>query len=314
VIVTARVLEASGLSKRFEDHEALRDVTFAVEGGIVGLIGPNGAGKSTLIKALLGLVRPSAGEARVLGLDTRRDGLAIRQRVGVLHEKPRFPARVTGRDFLAFSAALRSIPNAQREIEQAASDAGIASALDRRIGAYSAGMTQRLGLACAIMGNPGLVILDEPTANLDPRGRAETLAHIESLWTKRGIHVLFSTHLLSEVERVCDSVILLDAGRVLASGSLAQLKANHSRGARMLVRVDKPDEFVTLWAKEYGSTHGLTVEGDRVLIEIPKQRGTIARINTIARLGGFEIIEQRLDSATLEDLFIATTAREAGEA
>jgi ABC-2 type transport system ATP-binding protein len=211
----------SGLRKRYGRQTAVGDVSFAVRRSeVVGLLGPNGAGKTSVIKMLLGLVRPDAGEVLLLGRPARDP--ASRARVGYLPELFRYQPWLTAAEVLTLHVRLAgsAVPAEERREQLAA--VGLADRADDRVGGFSKGMQQRLGLAVALVARPELVVLDEPTSALDPIGRADVRDLLLAL-KARGVAVLLNSHLIGEVERVCDRVVILDRGRVAASGTLAEL-------------------------------------------------------------------------------------------
>jgi len=211
----------SGLRKRYGRQTAVDDVSFTVgRGEVVGLLGPNGAGKTSVIKMLLGLVRPDAGEVLLLGrpaTDPRS-----RERVGYLPELFRYQPWLTAAEVLHLHVRLAGVAVPQEERLAALATVSLADRANDRVGGFSKGMQQRLGLAVALVARPELVVLDEPTSALDPIGRADVRDLLLSL-RSRGVAVLLNSHLIGEVERVCDRVVILDKGRVAASGSLAEL-------------------------------------------------------------------------------------------
>ena len=201
------------------------DVSFEVgRGQVVGLLGPNGAGKTTVIKMLLGLVRPDAGEAMLLGRPAAEP--AARARVGYLPELFRYQPWLTAAEVLTLHVRLAGVDVPAPERREALALVGLAARVDDRLGGFSKGMQQRLGLAVALVARPELVVLDEPTSALDPLGRADVRDIVLSL-KARGVAVLLNSHLIGEVERVCDRVVILDKGRVAASGTLAELLGRH---------------------------------------------------------------------------------------
>ncbi len=211
----------SGLRKRYGRRPAVEDVSLEVgRGEVVGLLGPNGAGKTTVIKMLLGLVRPDAGEVMLLGRPATDPG--ARARVGYLPELFRYQPWLSAAEVLALHVRLSGIDVGRREQGQCLELVGLAERADDRVGGFSKGMQQRLGLAVALVAGPALVVLDEPTSALDPLGRADVRDIVLEL-RSRGVAVLLNSHLIGEVERVCDRVVILDRGRVAASGSLAEL-------------------------------------------------------------------------------------------
>ena len=234
VAARGEAIVARGLAKRYGRVEALRDLTLTVERGeCLGFLGPNGAGKSTAVKLLLGLVRPTGGEAALLGrpVADRR----TRRGVGYLPELFRYPDWLAAREVLAFHARLIGLAGAPRAIEAVLDEVGLRARAADRVGTYSKGMQQRLGLAVALLGDPAIVFLDEPTSALDPVGRSDVRALIERL-RARGTTVFLNSHLLGEVERVCDRVCVVDRGRVVAQGTVDGLIGAARRGVR--VRLD----------------------------------------------------------------------------
>ena len=222
----APLVEARNLTKRYGDFIAVDDLTFHVAPGeIYGLLGPNGAGKTTTILMLLGLSEPTSGEARVLGLDPARSPLEVKRRVGYLPDSVGFYGRLTGRENLDYTARLNGVgvDEAAPLIEDLIGKVGLADAADKPADTYSRGMLQRLGVADALVKDPGILILDEPTTSIDPAGVAELLDLIRELVARQGLAVLLSSHLLSQVEQLCDRVGIFSHGRLIAEGSVSDL-------------------------------------------------------------------------------------------
>jgi ABC-2 type transport system ATP-binding protein len=238
---------------------AVDDLSLTVAPGqIYGLLGPNGSGKSTTLKALLGLLRPTLGECFLAGVSGANP--ASHRAIGYLPEAPYFPRFLSGRELLRFHAKLCGLPRVGREerIETLLARVGLAQALDRRIGTYSKGMLQRIGLAQALVTDPPILILDEPTAGVDPVGAADIAALILEQKV-RGTTVLLCSHLLTQIEEICDRVAILHRGRLLAEGSLAELLG---RGARQALVVENlPSGEIAAfreWLTERGGTlHGV---------------------------------------------------------
>ena len=211
----------SGLRKRYGRQTAVDDVSFSVaRGEVLGLLGPNGAGKTSVIKMLLGLVRPDAGEVLLLG--RRSTDPRSRSAVGYLPELFRYQPWLTAAEVLALHVRLARVDVGEAEQQECLALVGLAGRTGDRVGGFSKGMQQRLGLAVALVARPELVVLDEPTSALDPLGRVDVRDLVLSL-KARGVAVLLNSHLIGEVERVCDRVVILDKGRVAASGTLAEL-------------------------------------------------------------------------------------------
>ncbi|MFQ6074225.1 MAG: ABC transporter ATP-binding protein [Candidatus Bathyarchaeia archaeon] len=217
------------LSKNYGSIKALEDVSLHIQKGVFGFLGPNGAGKTTTIKIILGLVKPTNGSATVLGFDCVTESLEIRSRVGYLSEDPRFYEYMSGKAFLEFVARLRGTSkiDAKKEAEELLRRVNLSQDGNRKIKEYSQGMKQRIGMAQALVGNPEILILDEPTSNLDPLGREELLSIIKEVG-KSGAMVFLSSHVLGEVERVCERLALLVKGRVVLEGSLNDMKHRFS--------------------------------------------------------------------------------------
>jgi ABC-2 type transport system ATP-binding protein len=219
------VIEANGLTKNYSGKAAVDHVSFSVgRGEIFGLLGPNGAGKTTTILMLLGLTEISAGDVRVLGFDPAREPLSVKRRVGYLPDTVGFYDQLTAADNLRYTARLIGFKKIEREkrIADALDQVGLADFADKRVGTFSRGMRQRLGLAEILMKGAQIAILDEPTSGLDPHATSELLAIIRG-FKAEGVSVLLSSHLLERVQSVCDRVALFTGGRIALMGSVADL-------------------------------------------------------------------------------------------
>jgi ABC-2 type transport system ATP-binding protein len=236
---TRHAIEILGLSKRFGSVTAVDNLSFTVETGeIFGFMGHNGAGKTTTLRMLLGLTLPTAGSARVLGHEIGRDGgraiLEVRRVTGYLPASYTLPPHMTARQFLNYVGAMFALP--QKTVEARAVDLlarfGLEQAADRPLRGFSTGMAQKVGLAQALINEPRLLLLDEPTSGLDPLGRHDLLELLRGLSRERGVTVMFSSHILSDVEALCSRVAVLHQARLVACGSLDALKSQH--GARTM--------------------------------------------------------------------------------
>jgi ABC-2 type transport system ATP-binding protein len=219
-------LETSDLTKRYGDRTAVDSLSLQIQRGeIFGLLGPNGAGKTTTILMLLGLTEPSSGAAQVDGLDPRREPLAIKRRVGYLPDDVGFYDDATARDNLQYTARLNRMrePEATERIEFLLDQVGLGEVIDRRVRTFSRGMRQRLGLADALIKRPSILILDEPTVNIDPEGVRELLKFVRDLRDDEGMTVLLSSHLLHQVEEVCDRIGVFVEGQLVGLGTIAEL-------------------------------------------------------------------------------------------
>ena len=222
------LVETHELTKRYGAFTAVDRLTFQVRRGeIYGLLGPNGAGKTTTILMLLGLTEPTEGVARVLGMDPAREPLAVKRRVGYMPDAVGFYDRLTARENLRYTARLNRIEAdaAEPHISGLIEQVGLGSATSKRVGTYSRGMLQRLGIADALLKDPDLLILDEPTMAIDPTGVTEMLELIAGFVRERSIGVLLSSHLLAQAEGICDRAGIFFAGRLVAEGTVAELAA-----------------------------------------------------------------------------------------
>ncbi|MGH2785602.1 MAG: ATP-binding cassette domain-containing protein [Actinomycetota bacterium] len=215
------VIHIEGVARSFGRVLALAELSMVVPRGTVAvLLGPNGAGKTTAVRLITGALRPHKGTIRVFGADPEQAGQSVRARCGVVAAKPALYDRLTGRDNLKYAAELYGVPNAR--IDETAATFGISNALDLRVGGYSTGMKSRLALARAVLHEPDLLLLDEPTAGLDPEAARAVLAHIDYM-AETGKTVVMCTHLLLEAEGIADQVVIMDRGRSVVAGSPADL-------------------------------------------------------------------------------------------
>jgi len=228
-------IATTGLTKRYDDIVALDEVSLELVDDAIGLLGANGAGKSTLMRALLGLVEPDAGTARLLGIDAAARGLELRRRIGYMPEHECLPSWMTARDLVVHLGELRGLPRriAVLRTSEVLFQVGLEEERLRLIGTFSTGMRQRVKLAQALVHSPELVVLDEPTNGLDPQGREEMLELVRRLSRDLGIRVLFSSHVLEDVERTCDAVVVLRDGRVAAQGRISELRGREAGSARI---------------------------------------------------------------------------------
>jgi ABC-2 type transport system ATP-binding protein len=221
-------IEATGLTKRYGDKLAVDHLSLRIDRGeVFGLLGPNGAGKTTTILMLLGLTEPTAGTAKVDGIDPTRSPLAVKSRVGYLPDDVGFYDDLTARQNLRYTAELNRIPKQAIDdrVEMVLEDVGLVEDADRKVGEYSRGMRQRLGVADALVKEPSILILDEPTVNIDPEGVRELLLLVERLRSDQGVTVVLSSHLLHQVQQVCDRIGIFVAGKLRACGTVDELAA-----------------------------------------------------------------------------------------
>jgi ABC-2 type transport system ATP-binding protein len=257
------LISIRNLTKRYGGAiTALDGLTVDIETGIVGLVGSNGAGKSTLLKILLGLVEPTSGDATVLDLDVRTRGTDIRQFVGYMPEHDCLPPDVSAAEFVTHLGRVSGLPKAaaRERASETLRHVGLYEERYRPMGGYSTGMKQRVKLAQALVHDPELVLLDEPTNGLDPEGRRSMLELVHRVGTEFGISVVVCTHLLGEIERICTSLVAIDAGRLLRSASLSSM-TQHSD--LLMVEVDEDDSALAALL----TAQGMTVRrGERALL------------------------------------------------
>jgi len=302
-------VEVVGLTKRFGATVAVDDVELHVpRGSAFGYLGPNGAGKTTLIRTLLGLTRADSGSMHLLGLPVPAERARALARTGAIVEEPRFHRFLTGRENLRIVAAARE-SEAHDRIEGALARVGLSERADDRVKTYSLGMRQRLGVARALLGDPELLILDEPTNGLDPAGILEFRLMIRAL-VAEGRTVVLSSHLLDEVEKICDSIAIVDHGRVVMQGTIAELKAGGDQGTA-LVSVDDADRAAGLLASSRAvRSMDSTPDGLRIrLVPGASPREALAEINRSLVLGGIGVSRLEPADITLEQRFLEITSR-----
>ena len=260
----AALLTAENLTKHYDDVVALEDVSFDISEGITGVLGENGAGKSTAFKIFLGLLQPTSGTATILG-ENASTSVSIRSRLGYMPEHECLPGTVSAAEFLTHLAEVSGLPPTRARIRAADTlrHTGLFEERYRAMGGYSTGMKQRVKLAQALVHDPAIVFLDEPTAGLDPVGREEMLALVRKTHREFGISVLFSSHLMVDVERTCDRIIVLRGGRLVESGELEQFTKDTET---VFIEVDANRERLVVALEERGvlvtsDGLGLSIEG-----------------------------------------------------
>ncbi|KQS56102.1 ABC transporter ATP-binding protein [Brevundimonas sp. Leaf363] len=288
------VIETRGLTKTYGTVHALAGLDLTIpKGGVYGVLGPNGAGKSTLFRVLLGLIKPTSGEARIMGGAV--GDVAAMRRMGSMIETPRFPPFLTAREVLTWLSLEHGL-GPRAEIAYWLERVGLTEAADRRVRGFSVGMLQRLGVAAALMTRPELVILDEPTSGMDPPGIQEMRALIRSLATDDGVTVVLASHQLLEVQRVCDRVAILNRGKRVREGAVTELTAT---GERLRLIVSPREQALTIVGP------GATAEGEALLVPVPRADAPVL----IRRLveSGVDITEARWVGTDLESVFFTET-------
>jgi len=288
------VIEARGLTKTYGAVRALDGLDLSIpKGGVYGVLGPNGAGKSTLFRILLGLIRASDGSATVMGGGV--GDVAAMRRMGSMIETPRFPPYLTARQVLEWLARAQGVTR-DADIPRWLERVGLAEAADRRVRGFSVGMMQRLGVAAALLSDPELIILDEPTSGMDPPGIQEMRALIRALADHDGVTVVLASHQLLEVQRVCDRVAILNRGRLVREGSVTELTAV---GERLRLTVTPVAQVLEMLGSK-----GMA-DGDAVLADVKRAEGP-ALIRALAA-AGVDIHEARWVGTDLESIFFTET-------
>jgi ABC-2 type transport system ATP-binding protein len=318
-------IRTRGLTKAYGDLIAVDHLDLEVQAGeIFGLLGQNGAGKTTTILMLLGLTEPTAGQARVVGLDPARRPLEVKRRVGYLPDSVGFYGDMTGRDNLRYTAKLNRIPrdDAETAIDQALDQVGLTARADDRTEQYSRGMLQRLGIADALIKDPDVLILDEPTTAIDPLGVTEILDLLRSLVEERSMAILLSSHLLNQVQHVCDRIGIFAAGRLIGNGSMTELATRFGEDvARIEAEVETADEAgAARVAEVFGAIPGVTsvtpprrpTEPWSLTVKPASDSARVRRaILAAASSTGLDLTSVRELPASLEDLYRRAVERAA---
>jgi ABC-2 type transport system ATP-binding protein len=296
--MATQLIELEGLTQAYGSLVALSGLTAVIPPASVGLVGANGAGKSTLIKVLLGILKPSAGTASVLGLSVTDDTIAMRERVGYMPERGGLPPDQTAADFMIYAAELAGIP--PRTARQRASDVltlvGLHEERFRHLGDFSTGMLQRALLAQAIVHDPDLVLLDEPLAGLDPEGRDQMLRLIGRL-RGFGIYTLVSSHVLTDIESTCDWIVMLEGGRIIRNSTLESITSGDTVGVEVLDNVENVDAMLR--------ERGATVHRRGHLLEVTMSNGDpYDLINRVLAETGGGLRLLKASVRTLEDAYL----------
>lgn len=299
------VIETKALCKQYGPHTAVDHVELHVpQGCVYGFIGPNGAGKSTTMKMLLGLIHPTAGRVRLLGQElTEKSRLPLLRQTGSLIESPAGYLHLTAQENLEIVADLKGVPH--KDIGRVLDIVHLTQDRNRRVGQYSLGMKQRLGIAMALLGSPKLLILDEPTNGLDPAGIQEMRALIRNMPAATGATVLISSHLLGEMEQMVEQVGIIDHGHILFEGPLTELQ-RHSRG-NVTLRLLEPAKAAPILR-----ANGLTAHSDSCVVTLPPlQDALLADLVQKLSACGAGVVELTPHTKTLEEIFLSLTSEEA---
>jgi ABC-2 type transport system ATP-binding protein len=301
------VVRLDGVTVTYGRSQALRDVTASFGSGAIGLLGPNGAGKSTMIKSLLGFIVPTTGRMTVLGLDVGAAPLEIRARIGYMPENDAHIPGMNAVSFVAYCGELAGLGavDAMQRAHEVLYYVGLGEARYRNVETYSTGMKQRIKLAQALVHDPDLLFLDEPTNGMDPKGRDEMLALIRDLGHNKGVDLILSSHLLPDVEYTCDRVVVMDKGRVVAEGPIQELKGPSGRVFEVRAKADT-DHFVGVLRAAGMECHATDEDVMRVFVPEGLSGQDLFRV---AAREGIQLRHVRPSVPTLEDVF----ARAVGE-
>jgi ABC-2 type transport system ATP-binding protein len=305
------MIEVEHLFKVYGEFAAVRDISFTAEPGqVTGFLGPNGAGKTTTMRILTGFMPPTSGTARVAGFDVFERSLEVRRRVGYLPENVPLYRDMTARNYLMYIGEIRGIKNVRARADELLSRVGLSDRANSRIRTLSKGMKQRVGLAQALMHNPQVLILDEPTIGLDPLQVLELRQLVADLG--RDHTVLFSTHILSEAEQVCDKVVIINAGEILAEGEPSELRARLQRGSRVLVRSDAPAPVLRDLITSVPGVKSVEITTDGVIATPTDADGDPRALISKAIIDrGLSLTEIRPLAVNLEEIFLEVTRRQA---
>lgn len=300
-------VETHGLTKRFNDNVAVDGVELLVPRGCAfGYLGPNGAGKTTLIRVLLGLTHADAGTMFLLGYPVPRHRDRALARIGAIVDEPRFHGHLTGKQNLQILAAARE-PAARLRIDASLERVGLSHRADDKVTKYSMGMRQRLGVAACLLGDPQLLILDEPMNGLDPAGMQDMREMILSL-VAEGRTVVLSSHLLDEVERTCDAVAIVDRGKVIRQGAISELLAGTA--FELQIECSTPERAGALLAgTQWGSSVHVDADGLSVALAAGTEREVVAEINRRLVEDGVAVYRLQEMHASLESWFLEVTTR-----
>ncbi len=304
------VVTLEGVTVTYGTNDALRDISTTFGAGAVGLLGPNGAGKSTMIKSLLGFVVPTQGRMRVLGLDVAEAPLQIRARVGYMPENDAHIPGMNAVSFVAYCGELSGLPrvDAMQRAHEVLFYVGLGEARYRNVETYSTGMKQRIKLAQALVHDPDLLFLDEPTNGMDPKGRDEMLELVRDLALNKGVNVIVSSHLLPDIEYTCRDVVVMDKGRVVVHGPIEGLKQPRGRVFELRVKAaGGPERFIEQLRAAGLECHA--TDDDVMRVFVPGEGGA-KRLFELAAAASVQVRHLRPSVPTLDDVF----AQAVGEA
>ena len=305
MVSTVPLVSIKNLTVRYGSFVALNDFSCDIEPGCTGLLGPNGAGKTTLLKTILGFVKPASGGGDILGLDLHANGKQIRQRVGLMPEQDCHIPGLSAVGFVAYAGELAGMPadQALRRAHEVLEYSGLGEARYRNVETFSTGMKQRIKLAQAMIHGPKLLLLDEPTNGLDPKGREEMLDLIRDISHGKGVNVLISSHLLPDIERVCDRVVVVLKGQLVSQGKIKDLKAIEGQPLDVELR-EASETFLAKLIEKGVNAAATTRSSYRVQVAGTREHAVAtvlqAATETNAQVRGVKLAERSLEEAFLE--------------
>jgi ABC-2 type transport system ATP-binding protein len=300
------LIQIKGLKKSFQGNEVIKGLDFKLEKGkCIALLGPNGAGKTTTLRMLSGLMKPTEGS--ISFSEAKKDG-DIRHLIGYLPQFPVFYDWMSGFEFLQYVAKLAGLTSkeAKERSLELLELVGISDAKNRRVGKYSGGMKQRLGIAQAIIHRPQLVMLDEPVSALDPFGRREVLELLEGL--KKETTILFSTHILNDAEEVCDEVLFLHNGEIVESGTMDELRERHQQAKIDLIFSRKTEEMESTF-RNHRLTKSILIEGNRISVFVTNVESARKEFLKLISEKDWQLDKFEMSSMTLEDVFMKVVGK-----
>ncbi len=299
-------IETINLTKKYESLVAVDNLDLKVKADTIhGFLGPNGAGKTTTLKMLVGLLKPDGGSASVLGQELGWDKPDVRSRIGYMPELPKLPKHLKGRELLDIYGRIYGMTKEARkkQVPKLLDMVGLRERGDDLIGKYSKGMQQRLGMAQALLNEPELVILDEPSLGLDPVGMVEVRDLMKEM-AKEGVTIFLSSHLLHEVQQVCTHVTIINKGVAVASGTLKQISAKFRGPVTIETEVDKLSKAVIKKVKELPFVTDVSKDGKKLLVEVKTRDDVRSQVSQAITAGGGIVTSMNLKGGSLEDVFM----------
>jgi len=303
------MIRTENLSKDYDGVKAVRNLNLRVERGeIYGFLGPNGAGKTTTILMLMGILRPTGGKIYLFGEELSRDFLALKNRIGVVSEKQYLYKEMTASEYLDFFAELYGVKSRKKRIEELLEAVGLLEVINRKVGAFSRGMQQKLGFARALLHNPDLLILDEPVSGLDPTG-IKQIRDLVREENKRGRTIFISSHLLSEVERLCGRVGIINEGRLLAEDTMENLRRKLTNVEELEVEVSEAKREITDALYTLDFVKEVKKEGNKLNIKVEADRDHRADVSQLISREGGVVLSIKVKEMSLEEVFITITEK-----